>query len=175
MKNNQLINNLHLIYPEISINIHKIKGYSDDEIEKIKRFYDIKITEQLYSFLSCIGRCSGGIFDDSSLLFYCHTFSVRNHIQFQIDMCERLCNIQQHDLLDQKPFFFSIESENEYLFLLTDSDNPNKVYQYDENEEVIKDTHWEFNDYLKYLIDKSKKRNIDNILNDDFIGELIEI
>ncbi len=33
MKNNQLINDLHSIYPEILINIHKIKGYSDDEIK----------------------------------------------------------------------------------------------------------------------------------------------
>ncbi|MBG3129933.1 SMI1/KNR4 family protein [Proteus mirabilis] len=175
MKNNRLINNLPFIYPEISIDIHKVKGYSDDEIEKIKRFYDIKITEQLYSFLSCIGRCSGGVFDDSSLLFYYNNFSVRNHIQFQIDMCERLCNIQQHDLLDQKPFFFSIESENEYLFLLTNSEENNKVYCYDENERVIKDIHWEFNDYLKHLIGKSKKGNINSILKDDFIGELIEI
>ncbi|HGN0027586.1 TPA: hypothetical protein ACKRFQ_003773 [Proteus mirabilis] len=169
------INYLYFICPDISIDIHKVKGYSNDEIDKIKRFYDIKITEQLYSFLSCIGRCSGGIFDDSSLLFYYNKFSVRNHIQFQIDMCERLCNIQQYDLLDKKPFFFSIESENEYLFLLTDSDNPNKVHQYDENEEVIKNTHWEFNDYLKYLMNRSKKGKVDNILNEYFIGELIEI
>lgn len=35
MKNNQLINYLHTVYPELPINIHKIKGYSDDEIKKL--------------------------------------------------------------------------------------------------------------------------------------------
>ncbi|MEQ4985869.1 hypothetical protein ABN080_00095 [Proteus sp. fly-1089] len=48
MKNNQLINNLHSIYPEHPINIHKIKGCSDDEIKKIERLYRINVTEQLY-------------------------------------------------------------------------------------------------------------------------------
>ncbi|MEQ4923430.1 hypothetical protein [Proteus hauseri] len=175
MKNNQLINNLHSIYPELSIDIHKIKGYSDDELEKIRCFYDIEIIDQLYYFLSCMGRCSGGFFDDSSLLFYRHEFSVRNHVQFQIDACENLCIIQQYDLLDQKPFFFSIESETQYLYLLTYSDNPNQVYSYDGNKEVIKNTPWDFNNYLKYLIEKSTRKNIINILKYDFIGELIEI
>ncbi len=175
MSNNQLINHLHSIYPELLINIHKIKGYSDDEIRKIERLYRINVTEQLYDFLSCMGRCSGGFFGDSSLLFYRNSFSVRDHVQFQIGSCSELCGIQKHDLLDQKPFFFSIESETQYLFLLTYSDNPNKVYQYDENEEVIKNTHWDFNDYLMYLIDKSTRKNINNILKYDFIGELIEI
>ncbi|QAV24080.1 hypothetical protein [Proteus hauseri] len=62
MKNNQLINYLHSIYPELPINIHKIKGYSDDEIKKIERLYDIKVADQLYDFLNCMGRCSGGFF-----------------------------------------------------------------------------------------------------------------
>lgn len=60
MNNNQLINYLHTVYPELPINIHKIKGYSDDEIKKFERLYRINVTEQLYDFLSCMGRCSGG-------------------------------------------------------------------------------------------------------------------
>ncbi len=35
MNNNQLINYLHTVYPELPINIHKIKGYFDDEIKKL--------------------------------------------------------------------------------------------------------------------------------------------
>ncbi|NBM56423.1 hypothetical protein GWI68_17080 [Proteus sp. G2669] len=68
MKNNRLINDLHAIYPEFPINIHKIKGYSDDEIKKIERLYRINVTEQLYDFLSCMGRCSGGFFGDDPLI-----------------------------------------------------------------------------------------------------------
>ncbi len=42
MNNNQLINNLHSIYSELPINIHKIKGYSDDEIKKLNVFMILK-------------------------------------------------------------------------------------------------------------------------------------
>ncbi len=35
MNNYQLINYLHAVYSELPINIHKIKGYSDDEIKKL--------------------------------------------------------------------------------------------------------------------------------------------
>ena len=42
MNNYQLINYLHSVYPELPINIHKIKGYSDDEIKKLNVFMILK-------------------------------------------------------------------------------------------------------------------------------------
>ncbi|MEQ4923429.1 hypothetical protein [Proteus hauseri] len=172
MKNNKLINYLHAIYPELSIDIHKIKGYSDDEIKKIERLYDIKVTDQLYNFLSCMGRCGGGFFCDSSLLFYRHSFSVRGYVQFQIGKCMDLYNIQQFDLIRQKPFFISIESETQYLFLLTYSDNPNQVYHYDENEEIVNRTDWTFYQYLKRLINIETRKCVNKYC---VTGELINI
>ncbi|MBG2767801.1 hypothetical protein I4558_10380 [Proteus mirabilis] len=83
MNNNQLINNLHSIYPEFPINIHKIKGYSDDEIKKIERLYNIKVAGQLYDFLNYMGRCSGVFFGDEPLIFYREWF-IRGHIFFNM-------------------------------------------------------------------------------------------
>ena len=60
MINEKLITYLHSVYPELPIDTNFIKGYSDDELAKIERLYDIKIRGQLYHFLSCMGRCSGG-------------------------------------------------------------------------------------------------------------------
>lgn len=172
MKNNQLINHLHSVYPELPINIHKIKGYSDDEIKKIERLYDIKVAGQLYDFLNCMGRCSGGFFCDYSLLFYRYNFSVRGHVQFQIGTRNDLCNIKQFNLIKKKPFFISIESETQYLFLLTDSDNPNQVYHYDENEEIVKETEWTLYQYLKKLINSETRKCVKKHC---VTGELINI
>lgn len=72
MNNDQLINDLHSIYPELPINIHRIKGYSDDEIKKIERLYDIKVAGQLYDFLNCMGRCSGGFF----VIIHCYFIDI---------------------------------------------------------------------------------------------------
>lgn len=61
MMNNELINYLHSVYPELPIDFSYMRGYSADEIQKIERLYDIKVTDQLYDFLTSIGRCSGGL------------------------------------------------------------------------------------------------------------------
>ncbi len=151
MKNNQLINYLHTVYPELPINIHKIKGYSDDEIKKIERLYDIKVTDQLYDFLNCIGRCSGGFFGDDPLIFYKEWF-IRGHVLFQYGLREELYNLELWDMLEQKPFFISIESETQYYFLLTYSDQPNLVYYYDENEDKVRALDKNFNEYLGHII-----------------------
>ncbi|WP_240531603.1 hypothetical protein [Proteus alimentorum] len=77
MNNNQLINYLHTVYPELPISIHKIKGYSDDEIKKIERLYDIKVADQLYDFLNCMGRCSGGFF----VIIHCYFIDINFRLE----------------------------------------------------------------------------------------------
>ncbi|MEQ5206330.1 hypothetical protein [Proteus sp. fly-1067] len=68
MKNVQLINSLHSIYPELLINIYKIKGYSDDEIKKLNVLYRINVTKQLYDFLSCMGVAVVVFWDDPLIM-----------------------------------------------------------------------------------------------------------
>ena len=174
MINEKLITYLHSVYSELPIDTNFIKGYSDDELAKIERLYDIKIRGQLYHFLSCMGRCSGGFFGDDPLLFYRDQWSVRGHVLFQAGFTDELKKLQHYELTKQKPFFISIEWETQFYFLLTKSDNPNLVYHYDENEETVETTQWTFNEYLRNSIDLDT-RNYKIQVTPEQYGELINI
>ncbi len=150
--NIKFIEYLHSVYPELSIDISYIRGYSDEEISSMERLYDIRITGQFYEFLRCMGRCSGGLFGDDPLVFYQGQETIRGDILFQIGAREELTSIQCHDLLKQKPFFISVESYTQYLFLLTDSDNPDLIFNYNENDECVENTNWDLNSYLQHVI-----------------------
>ena len=170
MINEKLITYLHSVYSELPIDTNFIKGYSDDELAKIERLYDIKVTDQLYDFLRCMGRCSGGLFGDVPLLFYRDQWSVWGHVLFQAGFTDELKKLQHYELTKQKPFFISIEWETQFYFLLTKSDNPNLVYHYDENEETVETTQWTFNEYLRKSIDLDKettkfKLRLNNMVN----------
>ena len=174
MINQKLISYLHSVHPELPFDISYVKGYSDDEIGQIERLYDIKVSDQLYDFLRCMGRCSGGLFGDDPLLFYRDQMCVRGHVLFQSGFTEHLRDLQHYELTKQKPFFISIESETQYYFVLTKSGNPNLVYHYDENEETVKPTQWTFNEYLRKSIDQDTRR-YPNPVPPDRHGELIII
>lgn len=151
MNKNTLIKLLNSYCRNISIDSSFISGYTDNEIEKIERLYDIKVAGQLYEFLNCMGRCSGGFFWDDPLIFYKEWF-IRGHVLFQYGSREELYNLGLWDMLEQKPFFISIESETQYYFLLTNSKQPDLVYHYDENEDKVRVLDKNFNEYLGYII-----------------------
>ncbi|MEQ5326559.1 hypothetical protein WMR86_07185 [Proteus vulgaris] len=174
MINHELIEFLHSVYPELPIDVSYMRGYSDDEIKKIERLYDIEVKDQLYDFLTSIGRCSGGLFGDDPLVFYQGQKTIRGDILFQIGSRQDLASIQRHDLLPQKPFFISVESYTQYFFLLTNSEFPNRVYQYDENEETVKATDWDLKNYLRHIINVYT-RNYKIKAPFDECGELILI
>ncbi|WP_193016840.1 SMI1/KNR4 family protein [Proteus sp. FME41] len=151
MNKDILIKLLNSYCTNISIDSKFLSGYTDNEIKKIERLYDIKVTGQLYDFLNCIGRCSGGFFGDDPLIFYREWF-IRGHVLFQYGSREELYNLELWYILEQKPFFISIESETQYYFLLTCSDQPNLVYHYDENEDKVRALDKNFNEYLGHII-----------------------
>ena len=169
-----LIAYLHAVYPELEIDISKIKGYTGDEIQKIERLYDIKVVGQLRDFLSCMGRCSGGFFGDDLLMFYREIKSVRSHVLSQLTLRDNLCSLQLWELVNKKPFLVSFENQTQYYFLLTESDTPDLVYHYDENEDVVEKTHWTFHEYLRNRVD-TNTRTCPNIMGEDYCGELIII
>ncbi|MBS9430885.1 hypothetical protein CE143_03195 [Photorhabdus luminescens] len=172
--NEALINYLHSVYPELEIDINYMRGYSAEEISKIERLYDIEVKGQLYDFLICMGRCSGGLFGDFPLVFYREQKTLRGSLLFQTGLREELAEIQRHDLLKQRPFFISVESYTQYYFVLTESDNPDLVYRYDENEEVVQDTGLILNDYLKSVVD-TETRNYKYKAPVDYSGDLLII
>lgn len=57
------------------------------------------------------------------------------------------------DIINKKPFVFSVESENIYNFINTMEEDL-KVYSYDENEEKIIDTKMNFDTFMIEMIEK---------------------
>lgn len=169
-----LIAYLHAVYPELEIDISKIKGYTGDEIQKIERLYDIKVVGQLRDFLSCMGRCSGGFLGDDLLMFYRKIKSVRSHVLSQLTLRDDLCSLQLWELVNKKPFLVSFENQTQYYFLLTESDTPDLVYHYDENEDTVEATHWTFYEHIKNLVDTDTRMYKKN-MRPDYCGELIII
>lgn len=174
MMNNELINYLHSVYPELPIDFSYMRGYSVDEIQKIERLYDIKVTDQLYDFLTSIGRCSGGLFGDDPLVFYLNGQTVRGNVLYQDALRYYIPSIQEYNLRKQKALFISVESYTQYFFLLTESEDPNRVYQYDENEETIQATDWDLKNYLRYIVNVYT-RNYKITAPSNELGELIII
>lgn len=57
------------------------------------------------------------------------------------------------DIINKKPFVFSVEIENTYNFINTMEEDL-KVYSYDENEEKIIGTKMNFNTFMIEMIEK---------------------
>ncbi|MFB2587744.1 hypothetical protein [Acinetobacter sp. c1-l78] len=104
-----------------------IEGYSEVELLKIEKLYDIKIQGEFRDFMLKLGRCDGGLIGDDPIILYRDFWSVRGQVLFQLDLYEGLQNIKAYDLLKNKPFIFAWESETVMVFILTYSDN-NAIY-----------------------------------------------
>ena len=76
-----------------------------------------------------------------------------------------------YDELKKKPFIFSIEMETYYFYIRT-ADDDLKVYCFDENEEKIKDTGMNFNEYMVDLVERYNPE-LKPILEIPSIGELL--
>ncbi|WP_275391238.1 hypothetical protein [Xenorhabdus bovienii] len=157
MTKTELIEYLHSAYPELTINTTYIRGYSEEDILKLERLYNIKIQRQLYDFLTHMGRCSGGLFGDYPLEFYSKIDSSKDRLIFQSE-CRKnlkdLVEIQGERMVKQKPFFISMENEGIYkYFLVTESYVPDLVYYLDTNYNAIVNTGLLLNEYLRKLVD----------------------
>ncbi|WP_231039861.1 hypothetical protein [Proteus alimentorum] len=95
----KLVEYLHSVYPELPTDVSYIRGYSDEDISNVERLYYIRIVGQLYDFLKCMGRYSGGFFGDDPLVFYQNQETIRGDILFQFGGKEELASLQWHDLL----------------------------------------------------------------------------
>ncbi|MDE9427766.1 hypothetical protein [Xenorhabdus bovienii] len=157
MTKTELIEYLHSAYPELTIDTNYIKGYSEEDILKLESLRDFKIQGQLREFLTYMGRCSGGLFGSQPLKFYPEIVNPKGKEIYQSECRKDLVEIEGEDILNQKPFFISIENEGIYdYFLLTDSDSPDLVYYIDSNYNTIVDTGLTFNKYLRSVVDSSR-------------------
>lgn len=135
-----------------------VLGYSEEELGKIEKLYDIKISGALRDFLLEAGRSDGGLIGDDPIILYGNLWSVRDQILAQLGLRDDILNITlnatppTNHIFHKSPFLFSIEMETQYFYLNTAGSNPERVFHYDENNDTIEDTNIDFIDYMKNAV-----------------------
>ena len=152
-------------------NERKAIGYSEEEITKIEKLYDIEAKGDFREFLKYAGRCDGDLLGDDPVILYRQTWNMKIYLRMNysyfIDENFKIL----HEEIKKKPFIFSIEMENYYFYIRT-VDEDLKVYCFDENEEKIKDTGMDFNEYMVDLVERYNPE-LKPILEIPSIGELL--
>ena len=152
-------------------NERKAIGYSEEEITKIEKLYDIEAKGDFREFLKYAGRCDGDLLGDDPIILYRQTWNMKIYLRMNysyfIDENFKIL----HEEIKKKPFIFSIEMENYYFYIRTVDDDL-KVYCFDENEEKIKDTGMDFNEYMVDLVERYNPE-LKPILEIPSIGELL--
>ena len=138
----------------------RIKGYNEDEISKIEGLFDIKIAGEMKLFFQIMGRCSGGLINDSGFNIYKKN-TLRVKVLGAHDFVQDLRVIERMIFI-KKPFFLACENETQDYFCLTDDDGKYQVYCYDENEEEIFETGFTFGTYMMKVSEEGK-RNWENL------------
>jgi len=158
------------LHPEL------VEGYTEEELLKMERLYDVKFSGDLRDFMLEMGRSDGGLIGDDPISLY-RDRSVRRHIFFQAGMDNRFCAMQNFDLRFQGDFIIAVESETQFYFLLTKSDNPDLIYRYDDenpdetDSSAITCTGMSFMEYMRRVVQIYKKQGSDVVCR----GEMIVI
>ena len=155
-------------------NERKAIGYSEEEITKIEKLYDIEAKGDFREFLKYAGRCDGDLLGDDPIILYRQTWDMgsylrKNYFGFIDD--EDFEEKVFYDELKKKPFIFSIEMENYYFYIRT-ADDDLKIYCFDENDEILKDTGMNFNEYMVDLVERYNPE-LKPTLDFSTVGELL--
>ena len=152
-------------------NERKAIGYSEEEITKIEKLYDIEVKGDFREFLKYAGRCDGDLLGDDPVILYRQTWSIQSYLRKNyFNFIDEDYTVLHGDL-QKKPFIFSIEMETYYFYIRT-ADDDLKVYCFDENEEKIKDTGMNFNEYMVDLVERYNPE-LKPTLEIPSIGELL--
>ena len=152
-------------------NERKAIGYSEEEITKIEKLYDIEVKGDFREFLKYAGRCDGDLLGDDPVILYRQTWSIQSYLRKNyFNFIDEDYTVLHGDL-QKKPFIFSIEMETYYFYIRT-ADDDLKVYCFDENEEKIKDTGMDFNEYMVDLVERYNPE-LKPTLDFSTVGELM--
>ena len=132
------------------------KGYAPSELQAIGRLYNINVVGQLALFLAEVGRCDGGIMGDSSIPLYRPSWRVREHLLFQIGFFNDMQEAGHFGYLN-KPFVFAWISETQYYFVQTSGVVIDKVYHFDSNTDIVRETEWDLIAFIKKIVDWEAK------------------
>ena len=152
-------------------NERKAIGYSEEEITKIEKLYNIEAKGDFREFLKYAGRCDGDLLGDDPVILYRQTWSIQSYLRKNyFNFIDEDYTVLHGDL-QKKPFIFSIEMETYYFYIRT-ADDDLKVYCFDENEEILKDTGMNFNEYMVDLVE-TYNSELKPTLDFSTVGELL--
>ncbi|VTX63587.1 SMI1 / KNR4 family (SUKH-1) [uncultured Leptotrichia sp.] len=152
-------------------NERKAIGYSEEEITKIEKLYDIEVKGDFREFLKYAGRCDGDLLGDDPIILYRQTWNIQSYLRKNyFNFIDEDYTVLHGDL-QKKPFIFSIEMETYYFYIRT-ADDDLKVYCFDENEEILKDTGMNFNEYMVDLVERYNPE-LKPTLDFSTVGELL--
>jgi len=152
-------------------NERKAIGYSEEEITKIEKLYDIEVKGDFREFLKYAGRCDGDLLGDDPIILYRQTWSIQSYLRKNyFNFIDEDYTVLHGDL-QKKPFIFSIEMETYYFYIRT-ADDDLKIYCFDENEEILKDTGMNFNEYMVDLVERYNPE-LKPTLDFSTVGELL--
>ena len=152
-------------------NERKAIGYSEEEITKIEKLYDIEVKGDFREFLKYAGRCDGDLLGDDPIILYRQTWNIQSYLRKNyFNFIDEDYTVLHGDL-QKKPFIFSIEMETYYFYIRT-ADDDLKVYCFDENEEILKDTGMNFNEYMVDLVERYNPE-LKPTLDFSTVGELM--
>ena len=133
-----------------NIDTSLVKGYTEAELEKISRLYDINIQGDLKDFMVSMGRCSGGLLGDDVIVLYHGKWGIRGHLITQTGFRSRLVELKFY-YGKKKPFLFSSIAENLDFFMLTNGESPYEVYCLNDSDDTVVSTGLSFLEYMQQL------------------------
>ncbi|WP_227430940.1 hypothetical protein [Psychrobacter sp. I-STPA6b] len=99
-----------------------VKGYSEDEIKQIEALYSICIQGEFKQFMRCMGRSSGGLLAERTMMLY--NLQPRSHMIRYKAYNDDLLHYSGYDFSYKNSFFFACIWETNLYFLKTTSNNP---------------------------------------------------
>ena len=154
-------------------NQKKSFGYTEEEIKKIEKLYEIgELKGDFREFMKFSGKSDGGLLGDDVIILYNPMQTALSYLMLQEYLKIELSDKGYEDIIKKKPFVFSVESENTYNFINTMEEDL-KVYSYDENEEKVIDTKMNFNTFMIEMIEKYNPKYRPVFQNEFLIGNIL--
>ncbi len=134
----------------------KIEGYSDEEIRRIEKLYDIEVKGDFRKFLKMAGRSSGNLLGDAVIILYNERWNPNSYLYYNyyfLKLYLEDTSFNFEEFIKEKPFIFAIEYETSYTFLKTAYDNV-ILYGFNETREEFFLTNLTFDEYMVKLVKK---------------------
>lgn len=134
----------------------KIEGYSDEEIRRIEKLYDIEIKGDFKKFMKIAGRSSGNLLGDAAIILYNKRWKIDSYLYYNyyfLKLYLEDTSFNFEKFIEEKPFIFAIEYETSYTFLKTAYDDT-VLYGFNETREEFFSTNLTFNEYMVKLVKK---------------------